>query len=291
MPLVLATTGMIGDLAERVVGASARVEVLMGPGVDPHLYKASERDVRRFNDADVILYNGLHLEGKMGEILTKMARRKPVIPVAETLPRERLLEPPDHPGQVDPHVWFDVALFAEVLGGMVEAFEALFSSSPEEVEAIRTRAESLRRELESLDEWVSQKVSSLPREQRVLITAHDAFGYFGRRYGIEVMGLQGLSTATEAGIADVTRLVGVILERKIPAVFVETSVPTRTLEAVQAACREKGHEVKIGGQLYSDAMGAAGTDAGTYFGMVRHNVETIVSSLSGSLDSHPVPTE
>jgi manganese/zinc/iron transport system substrate-binding protein len=273
---VVATTSIIADSARRIAGEHAQVEALMGPGVDPHLYKASESDVRRLGEADLVLYNGLHLEGKMGDILTKMARSRPVIAVTEELPQDQLREPPEFAGQYDPHVWFDVSLWARTLQPIVRELSAL---DPENTATYQANAAAFEKELNELDAWVKQRIGTIPPEQRVLITAHDAFGYFGRRYGMDVMGIQGISTLSEAGLKDMDRVVSTVAERGIKAIFVESSVPRRSIEAVQAAVRSLGREVAIGGQLYSDSLGAAGSPAGTYAGMVRANVDTIVNAL------------
>jgi manganese/zinc/iron transport system substrate-binding protein len=273
---IVATTSIIADTARRIAGEHAQIEALMGPGVDPHLYKASESDVRRLGEADLILYNGLHLEGKMGDILTKMARGRPVVAVSEDIPQDQLREPPEFAGQYDPHVWFDVALWARTLQPVVRELSELDAQN---AESYRANAAALEKELTGLDAWVKQRIETIPASQRVLVTAHDAFGYFGRRYGMEVMGLQGISTLSEAGLKDVDRVVRTVAERGIKAIFVESSVPRRSIEAVQAAVRSEGREVAIGGQLYSDALGAAGSPAGTYIGMVRANVDTIVNAL------------
>jgi manganese/zinc/iron transport system substrate-binding protein len=273
---VVTTTSIIADTAARIAGEHAGIEALMGPGVDPHLYKASENDVRRLSEADLVLYNGLHLEGKMGDILTKMARSRPVVAVTEEIPQELLREPPEFAGQYDPHVWFDVSMWIETLAPIVRELSAL---DPEHAAEFQANAAAYRKELEALDAWVKQRVSTLPERQRVLVTAHDAFGYFGRRYGMEVIGIQGISTLSEAGLHDVDRVVSLILSKKVKAVFIESSVPRRTIEAVQAGARARGHEVAIGGQLFSDSLGAAGSPEGTYVGMVRANVNTIVKAL------------
>lgn len=275
---VVATTGMIADTAARIAGELAEVNGLMGPGVDPHLYKASESDVRKLSEADLILFNGLFLEGKMGDILVKLARSRPVVAVSESVPEEQRREPPELAGHYDPHIWFDVSLWAQTIGPIADA---LVEVLPDEEATLRANAEAVRAELLALDGWVSEQIGTLPAERRILVTAHDAFGYFGDRYGLEVIGIQGISTLAEAGLQDVDRVVDLVVERRIPAIFVESSVPKRTVEAVVAAARERGHEVKIGGELFSDAMGAAGTPEGTYDGMVRHNVETIVEALGG----------
>jgi manganese/zinc/iron transport system substrate-binding protein len=273
---VVATTSIIADAARRIAGEHAQVEALMGPGVDPHLYKASESDVRRLGEADLILYNGLHLEGKMGDILTKMARNRPVVAVSEDIPQTQLREPPEFAGQYDPHVWFDVSLWATTLQPIVRELSTL---DPENAAEFQANAAALEKELAELDSWVKQQIETIPSSQRVLVTAHDAFGYFGRRYGMEVIGLQGISTLSEAGLKDVDRVVDAVARRGIKAIFVESSVPRRSIEAVQAAVRSQGKEVAIGGQLYSDSLGAADSPAGTYAGMVRANVATIVNAL------------
>jgi manganese/zinc/iron transport system substrate-binding protein len=276
---VVATTGMVGDAARRIGGEFVAVTTLMGPGVDPHLYKASEGDVRLLAEADLVLYNGLHLEGKMGDVLVKMARSRPVVAVTEDLPRDELREPPEMAGQYDPHVWFDVALWARTLAPIERELAAL---APSHAAAFAENRRAFEQELAELDAWVGERILTIPEGQRVLITAHDAFGYFGRRYGIRVVGLQGISTLAEAGLKDVERVVDEIVQSKIPAVFVESSVPRKAIEAVQAAVRARGHEVVIGGQLYSDALGAAESAAGNYPGMVRANVDTIVRALGGT---------
>lgn len=277
LPLhIVATTGMIADTTQRLAGDLAIVEGLMGPGVDPHLYKASESDVRKLSEADLILYNGLHLEGKMGDILVKLARSRPVVAVSEAVPEDLRREPPEFAGNYDPHIWFDVSLWLHTLEPITTA---LIELAPQHRAELEGRRDTLRQELEALDTWVAERIATIPRQQRVMVTAHDAFGYFGHRYDIEVIGLQGISTLTEAGLQDVDRVVDLVVERNIPAIFVESSVPRRSIEAVQVACAQRGHTVAIGGQLFSDAMGQAGTPEGTYVGMVRHNVDTLVEAL------------
>jgi manganese/zinc/iron transport system substrate-binding protein len=273
---VVTTTGIIADVARRIAGPHARVEALMGPGVDPHLYKASESDVRRLSEADLVLYNGLHLEGKMGDILKKMSTTRPVIPVSEEIPEDLLRQPPEFKGLHDPHVWFDVSMWAKTLGPIERGLSKL---APEHAADFKTNAAALERELTELDAWVQGQIATIPEPQRILVTAHDAFGYFGQRYGMQVVGIQGISTLSEAGLADVDRVVDLVVDRKVKAVFIESSVPRRSIEAVQAAVRSRGHEAAIGGQLYSDSLGAAGTPEGTYTGMVRANVSTIVKAL------------
>ncbi|MEM7480713.1 MAG: zinc ABC transporter substrate-binding protein [Acidobacteriota bacterium] len=276
---MVTTTGMIADTAQRIAGDDADVEALMPPGTDPHLFKASESDVRRLGEADLILYNGLHLEGKMGEVLEKIARLRPVSAVTDEISRDTLRAPADLATQYDPHVWFDV----EMWRGTVEPVtRALIELRPDQREVYEQRAAAYQEELIALDAWVRAEIERLPPERRILVTAHDAFGYFGARYGVEVVGLQGISTLSEAGLKDVERVVDLVVERRVPAIFVESSVPRRSIEAVQAAVQQKGHAVEIGGALFSDSMGPAGTPEGTYPGMVRHNVHTLVKALGAA---------
>lgn len=283
-PKVVTTTNLVGDLARNIGGDRVRVESLMGPGVDPHLYKASESDVRRLSEADLILYSGLHLEGKMADVLVKMARGRPVVAVTETVPEEELREPPEFAGLYDPHVWFDVGLWAKTVGPVVEALSEV---APDDAAYFRERGDAFRTELEALDAWVRERVETIPPEFRVLVTAHDAFGYFGRAYGVDVVGIQGISTLAEAGLRDVERVVDLVVSRRIPAIFVESSVPRRTVDAVLAAARERGHAVEVGGELYSDSLGAADGPEGTYVGAVRYNVDTIVNALAGEASGSP----
>jgi len=272
------TIGMISDIVRHVGGQRVQVIGLMGPGVDPHLYKATEGDVIRLLEADVVFYNGLHLEAKMGDVLERMRSRTRTVAVTDCIDRSLLLAPPQFEGAYDPHVWFDVTLWMKA----VECVrDALIDMDPGSADLYRANAQAYLAQLADLHAYVQAQAARLPPEQRVLITAHDAFNYFGRAYGFEVRGLQGISTATEAGTADVQHLADFIAQRKIRAIFVESSVSPRTIEAVQAAVQARGFNVRIGGQLFSDAMGNPGTPEGTYIGMVRHNIDTIVSALSG----------
>ncbi|HWV23153.1 MAG TPA: zinc ABC transporter substrate-binding protein [Thermomicrobiales bacterium] len=275
---VTATVGMIADVARNIGGERIDAIGLMGPGVDPHLYKPSAGDITRLGDADLILYGGLHLEGRMSETFDKIDELgdKPAVAVSETIPVERRLR--FGPEMWDPHVWFDVSLW-RLVGDRI--LQALVETFPAYADDFAANAEVYLGKLDELDAWVLEATHRIPEEQRVLVTAHDAFNYFGRRYGFEVRGLQGMSTATEAGAGDVQDLAAFITERQIRAMFIESSVPPSTIEAVQAACRAKGWDVAIGGELYSDAMGESGTPEGTYIGMVRANVHTIVDALLG----------
>lgn len=273
---IVTTTGMIGDAAREVGGDRVEVTALMGPGVDPHTYKASERDVIRIAEADIIFYGGLHLEAKMADVFAKIESAIVTVAVTESMDRASLLSPPGFENTYDPHVWFDVSLWTDAVR---EVEETLISFDPAHEDLYRSRAERYLAELEDLHLYVKGQARRVPEARRVLITAHDAFGYFGRAYGFEVLALQGISTVAEAGAADVSGLADLISERRIPAIFVESSVPTRFIEAVQAAVRARGYEVSIGGSLFSDAMGDPGTPEGTYPGMVRHNIDTIVEAL------------
>lgn len=276
---VVTTTGMIADITKNVGGDRVQVTALMGPGVDPHLYKASEGDVIRLQDADVIFYNGLHLEAQMGDVLERLnGFGIKTVAVTDQIDRSLLQSPPEFQGNYDPHVWFDVTLWMKAVEQIRDTLMELDPPSASKYEA---NAETYLAELEGLHQYVLEQANTVPAEQRILITAHDAFNYFGRAYGFEVRGLQGISTEAQAGTGDVQALAAFIVEKQIPAVFVESSVPQRNVEAVQAAVRAQGFEVKIGGSLFSDAMGSEGTPEGTYVGMVRHNIDTIVTALTG----------
>jgi manganese/zinc/iron transport system substrate-binding protein len=274
---ITATVGMVGDLARNVGGSRVEVTALMGPGVDPHLYKASEGDIARLSQADIVFYNGLFLEGKMGDVLERVAKRgRPTVAVSADLDPRLLHHPEAFEGHPDPHIWFDVSLWSRTVPAVVEALSTFDPAGRAEYEA---NAERYLTELAELHEWCRAELATVPKEQRVLVTAHDAFGYFGAAYDVEVVGLQGLSTASEYGLKDVQRIVDLVTSRKVKAVFVESSVPKRSIEAVVAGCRARGRDVIIGGELFSDAMGAAGTPEGTYLGMVRANVTKIVEAL------------
>lgn len=273
---VTCTIGMITDVAQTIAGPHAEVIGLMGPGVDPHLYKATQGDLERLSGADLILYNGLHLEGKMADVLVKMARNVHTVQVTETIPEDLLREPPEFQGQHDPHVWFDVSLWSKAAERIRDA---LIEADPAHKADFERNAADYLAKLNETDAYVRARIAEIPKDQRVLVTAHDAFGYFGRAYDIEVMGLQGISTAAEYGAQDLSRLVDTIVERKIKAVFVESSISPKSIEALVRGVEGEGGTVKIGGQLYSDAMGEAGTPEGTYIGMVRKNADIIADAL------------
>jgi manganese/zinc/iron transport system substrate-binding protein len=273
---VVTSTGMIEDAVQRVAGTLAEVTALMGPGVDPHLYKATHGDLNKLTRANLVFYNGLHLEGKMGDVLQKLARTRPVVAVADGVPESRLRTVPGFAGAHDPHIWFDVDLWKHAVVTITEQLQR-YDTAHADVYAMNSKR--YVQQLDSLHEQVKLRIREVPEQQRVLITAHDAFGYFGDAYGIEVRGLQGISTVAEFGLRDITELVNFIISRKIKAIFVETSVSGKSIQAVVEGCREKGWEVKIGGNLFSDAMGAKGTPEGTYIGMINANVNTIVNAL------------
>jgi manganese/zinc/iron transport system substrate-binding protein len=275
---VVTTVNFITDLVQQVGGNRVRVTGLMGAGVDPHLYKASAGDVRRLQQAHLIFYGGLHLEGKMVELLERLPR---AIAVTDAIPRERLIRPPGgFQGQYtyDPHVWFDVTLWQLTVDRVRDALSRV---DPAGSAYYQASAAAYRQRLAQLDAFIRQQIALVPPQQRVLITAHDAFAYLGRRYGLEVRGLQGISTVSEAGARDVQELAEFIVQRRIRAIFVESSVPRRPIEAVVAAVRARGWNVVIGGQLFSDSAGNPGTPEGTYVGMMEHNIRTIVNGLLG----------
>lgn len=275
---VVATIGQIADIAKIVGGDHVQVVGLMGPGIDPHLYVASEGDVDTLQQADIIFYNGLFLEAQMAEVFEQLTTRKTVTAVAERINPDDLLDWAAYEDQYDPHVWFDVTLWMQAVEAVRDTYVEF---DPDNAADYNANTDAYLTELEELHAYVLEQANRVPTEQRVLITAHDAFHYFGRAYGFEVRGLQGISTATEAGTADVRELANFIVERQIPAIFVETSVPARNIEALQAAVTSQGFEVKIGGHLFSDAMGDEASGGNTYILMVRHNIDTIVGALLG----------
>jgi manganese/zinc/iron transport system substrate-binding protein len=276
---IVTTTGMIADITKNVGGEHVEVIALMGPGVDPHLYKASEGDVRRLQEANIVFYNGLHLESQMGEVLEKMNEFGiKTVAVSDKIDPSLLQSPPQFAGNYDPHVWFDVTLWMKAVE---QVQETLAETDPANASEYEANAAAYLTELEELHQYVLTQAETIPAEKRIIITAHDAFSYFGRAYGFDVRGLQGISTESQAGTADVQDLANFIVEKQIPAIFVESSVPQRNVEAVQAAVQAQGFDVQIGGSLFSDAMGSEGTPEGTYVGMVKHNIDIIVAALKG----------
>ena len=285
---VVTTIGMITDIVKNVGGERLEVIGLMGPGVDPHLYKLTPNDQQRLSAAQFIFYNGHHLEAKMGDVLAKMTGNTKTFAVTAGVDESLLLTPPEFgccQGLYDPHLWFDVTLWMKAVE---KVRDVLSENDTEGAPIYQDNAKRYLAELAELHQYVKTQAALVSPEQRVVVTAHDAFSYFGRAYGFEVRGLQGISTTTEAGIADVQELATFIADRRIPAIFVETSVSSRNLEAVKAAVKARGFDVQIGGELFSDAMGDAGTPEGTYIGMMRYNINLIVKALTATPDEPTV---
>lgn len=275
----VATIGMIGDVAANIGGECFTVTTLMGPGIDPHLYQATARDVQTFNTADVILYSGYGLEGQLGDVLARFSERIPTLAVAPTaIPPADLIGTTDLYG-VDPHLWMDVSRWAKIVPAIAAQLSDL---APDCAEAIAANATAYGEKLDALHDWAATSIASIPEAQRILVTAHDAFAYYGDAYGIEVTGIQGISTQSEAGIADIRETAELIVDLAIPAVFVESTINPRTIQAVIDAAAQAGHTVVIGGELYSDAMGDAGTVGGTYLGMIYENTLAITEALGGT---------
>jgi manganese/zinc/iron transport system substrate-binding protein len=281
-PIIVTTTSIIADTTRAIAGETATVTALMGPGVDPHLYKASPGDLRALQRADIILHNGLHLEGKLADALEKLATRKTVVAVTAQISPGLLRAPQGTttPASTlqnfDPHVWFDPTLW---IMAAAEIRDTLIRHDPTHTALYTTNYERLRQQLEDLHLWTQRELAKIPAKRRILITAHDAFGYFGRAYAIDVRGIQGLSTDSEASLREIEGLVTLIIEREIPAVFVESSVSPKTVQALVEGVRARGRALRIGGELLSDSLAAPGTPGGSYIGMIRHNVTTIVSNL------------
>ncbi|MFD2680606.1 metal ABC transporter solute-binding protein, Zn/Mn family [Bacillus seohaeanensis] len=274
--VVTTTISQIADAVENIGGEHVEVQSLMGPGIDPHLYKAKQSDIGKLQAADIIFYNGLHLEGKMLEIFEKMDAEKPTYAIADSIPKQQLRKDAADETAMDPHVWFDIDLWKTAL---VQVTEGLIEIDPNNKEAYEKNAEQYFTKLDELKEYAEAEMAKIPERQKVLVTAHDAFNYFGAKYHLEVMGLQGLSTDSEYGLRDVQNLVDTLVDRNIKAVFVESSISEKSINAVIEGAKDKNHQVEIGGELYSDAMGEEGTEEGTYIGMYKHNVDTIVEAL------------
>ena len=272
---VVTTTSMITDLVKNIGGNHINLQGLMGSGVDPHLYKASEGDVSKLANADIIFYNGLHLEGKLVEVFEKMKTIK-TIAISDAIDKNTLIGSEYFASNYDPHIWFNIDYWIQATEFVVNK---LSIAIPERKTYFETNGKNYIQQLEALKLEIKTIIKTLPKEKRILVTAHDAFNYFGKSFDFEVVGLQGLSTATEAGVQDVQKLSSFIIEKNVNAIFVESSVPKRTIEALQAAVNSKGHDVKIGGSLYSDALGDINTEEGTYIGMFKYNVNTIVNAL------------
>ena len=275
---VVATTGMIADSVRAVGGEEVEVRALIGPGIDPHAYRQTRSDIAAMLRADLVLWNGLFLEAQMEEFLLRLADRVPVRAVTEAIPEDRLVAHPDYAGRYDPHVWMDPALWVFAVDAVRDALSEL---RPEASDTFAANAKAYGDELAALDAYAREAAASVPEGARTLVTAHDAFGYFGKAYGLDVLGVQGISTQSEAGLARIGELVDILVERGIRAVFVESSVPERNVRALVEGAAAKGHEVTVGGELFSDAMGPDGTYEGTYLGMIDHNTTTIARALGG----------
>jgi len=273
---IVTTIAQIGEPLSIIGGDRVEVTSLMGPSVDPHLYQATQGDIETIDQADVIFYNGLNLEENMVEIFNEISETTPVLAIGETISSEQLLE--EEEGVTDPHIWFDYNLWEEALYHAVEELKAY---APEDADYFEENWNVYVSDLEELHEH-AEKIADIPAEQRVLVTAHDAFGYFGELHDIEVIGLQGLSTDSEVGISDINETISIIKEHKVPAIFVETSVNDSAIQAVLEGAQDGGIKLELGGELYSDAMGEKGTDEGTYIGMYKHNVDTIYEALTGN---------
>ncbi|SDG52828.1 metal ABC transporter solute-binding protein, Zn/Mn family [Pelagibacterium luteolum] len=285
-PNIVSTIGMIGDIAQTVGGDCVAVETMMGPGIDPHLYQATARDVQTLNRASLILYSGYGLEGQLADVFARYGERVSTLAVAEAGIADTEVIHTEGAYGIDPHLWMDVSLWQQTVPVLAEALSAI---APQCANEIATTAERYSAELTALHQWTGEAIASIPIDQRILITAHDAFAYYGRAYGIDVAGIQGISTQAEAAIADIRQVAALIAERSVPAIFVESTINPRTIQAVIEAANEEGQQVEIGGQLYSDAMGDTGTAAGTYIGMIHANTLAITEALGGT--PPPLPAE
>ena len=280
-PLAVATTGPVGAAVRRVAGDRLRVEVMMGPGIDPHSYKAVPSDLRKLDSAAIIFYNGLHLEGRMAEVFERMGRKKTVVSLTAGLVAKedtRLIHPEDYEGLHDPHVWHDVELWSDCVQHLCDE---LCKFDPDGAETYRANTATYRTELAELHEDCRTRLAEVPEPARMMVTAHDAFAYFSRAYGLESVGLKGVSTEDEVDLGQMERVATMLTERKAPCVFIESAVSPHIVEALIEACAAKGHTVGIGGELYADAIGPVGSGADTYIGMIRANVETIAKGLMG----------
>jgi len=275
---IVCTTQMLGDLVSNIAGDAAIVETLMGPGVDPHYYKATQGDLKKLEKADAIVYNGLHLEGKMQEVFEHLAKTKVVITATQNLPQGELIYTNDAEDgkSVDPHVWHDVELWTKVGATITANLNKAFS---EQANNFTKNFESYSKKLSKTHKQIKSSINRIPKKQRILITSHDAFSYYGKQYGVEVNALQGISTVAEYGLRDIVELTAFIVEHNVKTVFVESSVSDKSIKAVVEGCAQNGHEIKIGGYLYSDAMGAKDTKEGTYIGMIMHNTNLITEGL------------
>lgn len=275
---VVATTGMIADMARNIGGDSANVTGLLGPGVDPHTHRMTQTDISAMTRAELVLWHGLNLEAQMNDFMRDLAKRKRVVAVGETVPKDLLLQDEEDKTQSDPHIWMDPSLWSRAVNAVRDA---MIAARPQARVAFEANAARHLKEIEAVAAYARQVLATVPQERRAVISAHDAFGYFGRLHGFDVIGIQGISTESEAGVAKIRELVELTVSRKIPAIFVETSVSDRNVQAVIEGAKARGHALKIGGELFSDALGAAGAYEGTYIGMVDHNATVIARALGG----------
>ncbi|BDH60255.1 manganese transporter [Lysinibacillus sp. PLM2] len=276
---IITTISQIGEPIQIIGGDRVEVKSLMGPGVDPHLYEATQGDITTLQNAEIIFYNGLHLEGNMIEIFSKLKESKTTLALGESIDESRLLK--DEEGAIDPHIWFDLDIWKDALDN---ATEVLKEYSPEDADYFEQNKQKYFAQIDELKTEAADKLSSIPDEQRVLVTAHDAFGYFGRMYDIDVIGLQGLSTEDEVGLSDIQSTVDLLIDKQVPSVFVESSINQNSIQAVIEGAAKEGLEVELGGELFSDAMGEVGTEEGTYLGMYRHNVNTVYEGLTRGVE-------
>lgn len=275
---LVATVGMVADIVREVAGEQAEVTGIIGEGVDPHLYTPTREDVVALSQADAVYYVGLHLEGKMADVLKSVGQRKPVLAVGEAITEARPEVLLDSEGKHDPHLWMDVRLWRQSVPAIAAHLSEHF---PQHATVFAANAEALTAQFDELAAYAEASFASIPESQRILVTAHDAFNYLGKAHGLEVRGIQGISTESEAGVRDIEQLINFLVESQVPAVFVETSVSDKNVRALVEGCAARGHPLRIGGSLFSDAMGKPGTYTGTYLGMLDHNITAITRALGG----------
>jgi len=280
LPVIVATTPIVADVVRSVAGPHAEVVTLIGPGVDPHLWTPTRTDILQILDADAVFLNGLMLEGRIGDSIARVeSMRRPVLRVAQTIDRKDLLTDPKRASYFDPHIWMDPVIWGQTAAPVAELLAGLM---PSQAETFRENARQYKAAADAVATECARALSTIPRANRTLVSAHDAFEYYGRRFELDVRGIQGLSTESEASIADIEHLVAEITERRIPTAFIETTVSDRTVRALVEGCASIGHDLRIGEPLYSDSLGRPGTTEGTWIGMIRHNTRIIVESLGGS---------
>jgi len=273
---IVCSTSIIRDCIQEIVGDSIRVKSLMGPGIDPHSYNPRPSDISLLNNATVVIYNGLHLEGKMAQLFEELGKRKTVLSVSSGIARNELIVTDPKTGTTDPHIWFDTKIW---LDGMSRIVEYLSRAYPKYRKQFEANFKTFRVKVEMEQKELKQELTVIPEERRVLITSHDAFHYFSRCFDVKVRALQGISTTQEPGVQDVVNLVNYIVEHQVKALFVEHSVSPKAIRTVIESCQRKGHHVRVGGTLYSDALGDADSPGKTYLMMLSHNVNTLIKGL------------